>query len=382
MRIVYFYTNFACMAGTERILIEKMNWLSAHGIDVIALTCEQGDHPFSFDLSEKVQHIDLNVRLFTLFKFNRLYRIYKERCMRKELYKRFNSFMEEYKPDIVITTTYEKNIIRAVAKCPFSCKRLIESHIDKRYVLSNYSLYIRHFLRNIHTMWKSQSIEKNVRQFDILIALNQADADEWSPYVNTKVITNMVRLNSEDRFSDGTSKHVIFVGRYVEQKGLFSLMKIWKLIHERHPDWHLDLYGDGEYRDRLIAEAEQQQINIHIHPPCGNVFEKYIESSIFVLTSIYEPFGLVIPEAMSCGLPVVSFDAEGPRHIITDGVDGFLVKNRNFDDFAGRVCQLIENKELRLQMGRQAIHSAQRYSAEQIMPQWIKLFDSLIDAKY
>ena len=99
---------------------------------------------------------------------------------------------------------------------------------------------------------------------------------------------------------------------------------------------------------------------------------------MLLLTSLFEPFGLVLPEAMSCGLPVVSFDCPyGPADIITDGVDGFLIKNRDVQAFADRVCQLIEDKELRVRMGQAAIKSSQRYRADVIMPKWKELFERL-----
>jgi glycosyltransferase involved in cell wall biosynthesis len=99
---------------------------------------------------------------------------------------------------------------------------------------------------------------------------------------------------------------------------------------------------------------------------------------MLLLTSKFEPFGLVLPEAMSCGLPVVAFDCPyGPADIITDGEDGFLIKNRDVRAFADRVCQLIENPQLRKEMGQHAIASSQRYSANRIMPQWKQLFESM-----
>jgi glycosyltransferase involved in cell wall biosynthesis len=99
---------------------------------------------------------------------------------------------------------------------------------------------------------------------------------------------------------------------------------------------------------------------------------------MLLLTSLYEPFGLVLPEAMSCGLPVVAFDCPyGPADIITDGVDGFLIKDRDIEAFADRVCQLIESEELRCQMGKQGVVSSQRYRADRIMPMWNRLFQEL-----
>ena len=99
---------------------------------------------------------------------------------------------------------------------------------------------------------------------------------------------------------------------------------------------------------------------------------------MLLMSSLYEPFGLVLVEAMSCGLPIVAFDCPyGPADIIHNGTDGFLVEGRNIEAFADRVCQLIENDIMRQQMSKAAILSAQRYSAETIMPQWKRLFIDL-----
>ena len=109
---------------------------------------------------------------------------------------------------------------------------------------------------------------------------------------------------------------------------------------------------------------------MNVHEPISNIFSKYIESSILILTSRYEPFGLVIPEAMSCGIPVVSFEGDGPSSIITEGYDGYVVKNRSVEQMADTICFLIENKSLRKQLGHNAVVTSQRYSIAEIMPKW------------
>ena len=101
---------------------------------------------------------------------------------------------------------------------------------------------------------------------------------------------------------------------------------------------------------------------------------------MLLLTSLYEPFGLVLPEAMSCGLPVVAFDCPyGPSDIITDGVDGFLIRHRSIEDFADKVCLLIENPELRVKMGKAGIVSSMRYDASKIMPLWKSFFGQFVE---
>ena len=127
------------------------------------------------------------------------------------------------------------------------------------------------------------------------------------------------------------------------------------------------------------SENERLQKNIHVHQPDPNIFERYLESSVFVLTSLFETFGLVMPEAMSCGLPVIAFDCpSGPANIINDGVDGFLIKNRDFSEYAEKLCQLIESCQLRHEMGKAAIQSAQKYSSKKVMPQWLNLYKKLL----
>ena len=110
-----------------------------------------------------------------------------------------------------------------------------------------------------------------------------------------------------------------------------------------------------------------------------DVESEYLKSSIFVHPSRSEGFGLVIVEAMACSLPVVSFDCEnGPRSIITDGVDGFLVSPFNIRYFADRIIMLTRDADLRMQMGEKGLTKSQQYGIEKIAMQWKTLFDDLM----
>lgn len=380
MKIVYVYPKFTTLAGTERVLIDKMNYLAnQEGIEVMVVTHEQGNHPFAYPLSSKVTHVDLDVRFFTLYRYNIFVRIFKSWKYNNLLVERFNNLMSETRPDIVITTTYQSYIVSMINSCPIPFKKVLESHIDKRYIHCNDSRNYFKWTKLLHSIYDMHMLKCKTCHFDILVALNQNDADDWAKYVRTKVITNIAHLNTTGRFCKLDTHRVIFVGRYTRQKGIPDLFKIWEFVFERHPDWHLDLFGDGNMEEIPYSEEERLMKNVHVHQPDSNIFERYLESSVFVLTSLYEPFGLVMPEAMSCGLPVVAFDCpSGPANIISDGVDGYLIKNRDIDEFAEKLCQLIESPQLRQEMGKAAILSSQRYSTEKVMPQWIRLFQELI----
>jgi glycosyltransferase involved in cell wall biosynthesis len=171
------------------------------------------------------------------------------------------------------------------------------------------------------------------------------------------------------------------VGRIDSQKGYQYLSAIWALVSQRYPDWRLDLYGEG------VDRAENQNLipkgdHVFAHPQTSDIMDRYKESSILVLTSVYEPFGLVMAEAMSCGVPVVAFDCPyGPSEIITDGENGFLVDCFDVEAFAGKVCQLIVDEEQRRRMGRNAISSVQRFSKDKIIRQWQHLFENVVRNK-
>lgn len=179
-----------------------------------------------------------------------------------------------------------------------------------------------------------------------------------------------------------TNKQAIMVGRYNEAKGYEYITEAWETVHKRHHDWILNIYGSGEMRDdveRWIKERNLQDTMI-MHEPTIHIMEKYTESSICVLSSRYEGFTLVIMEAMSCGVPCVSFDTPfGPRNIITDGEDGILVDYLNTKALADSICKVIEDENLRKRLGMNAKRNIQRFSQETIMQQWQNLFHSLIN---
>ena len=380
MKISYVYPQFARLAGTERVLIDKMNYLAdQEGMEVMMVTYEQGTHPYAYPLSPKVKHVDLDVRFYSLYQHNAIVRYYKWLQYSKLLKRRFNQLMADEKPDIVIATTYHGNILTMIDDCPTHFIKVLESHIDKRFVHNNDPENQRRLTTWLRSIYDMKVLNCKARKFDVLVAIHAKDAEEWSHFLKTQTISNIVHLNETGRYCNFESKRVIFVGRLNYQKGLPDLIRIWKIVHERHSDWHLDMYGDGDIQIIPATAEERSQMNIHVHGADSAIFNHYLESSIFVLTSIYESFGLVMPEAMSCGLPVVAFDCpSGPANIITDGVDGYLIKGRDVNLFADKLCQLIASPDLRRSMGNAAIQSSQRYSADRIMAQWMSLFKELL----
>lgn len=383
MKILYVYPKFTSAAGTERVLIDKINcFADQKGYDVLLLTYEQGQHSFIYPISHNVKHIDLGVRYYELYNYGRLSRLFRWRKYNKLLEQRFSKVVLEYQPDIVVSTTYYITILSVIASCKIPFVRVLESHIDRRYIHSNDPINKTSYLHWLRTWFEMRSLLSKSSSFDVLVALSRDDASDWSAYLNTVIIDNIVHLNPMGRLCTHQSKRVIFVGRYTWQKGVDDLLKIWTIVYSKHSEWHLDMFGDGDLTDYLIKKADALHANIHVNLPTKDIFDKYLNSSILLLTSNYEPFGLVMPEAMSCGLPVVAFDCpSGPAKIISDGVDGYLIQNRDIALFADKVCTLIESPALRMKMGQSAIDSSKRFSPDKIMPKWETLFQDLVANK-
>lgn len=371
MRILYVNDAIAIWGGLERILVEKMNYLAeTYDYDVHMITCNQGSHPTPYPLSKKVIFHDLDIQTYHEYRYKGLKRLFVRYKLNRLFRTRLKSYLSQTKPDVIICVRLFQlgSILRVRGNIPV----VVESHSScKSYKYESNSrieiLKGKYYFRQVS---KSQHI----------VALTIGDANDWKHInPNVSIIPNVVHLNDEGIYCNYTSKSVIFVGRFSKQKDIGALIDIWTIINKKYPDWELHIYGGyGDQYDNLHSPLSSASLNIFVHEPTIDIFKQYIKSSILLLTSLYEPFGLVLPEAMSCGLPVVSFDCPyGPANIITDSVDGFLIPNRNVNEFADKVCLLMSDEQLRKKMGNAGIKSSQRYKASLIMPMWDNLFNMI-----
>ena len=375
MRILYINDAVAIYGGLERVLVEKINWLvEQDNYEVWLLTANQGDHPLSFPLHSKAKYDDLGIFFYRQYHQTGWKRLVKKRQLHRLFRERLADKINTISPDIIVCTRLEylHDIVRVKGTIPL----VFESHTSRW--ISRFEG--DGFIRRLYVWYLQLAVFKIQR----VVALTNGDANEWRKLTTrVSIIPNIVHLNESGMYSNCKSCSVIFVGRFSKQKDVGCLLHIWKIIHQRYPDWYLYIYsGYGDQQDAMLQEIQKMDANIIVPTPTADMMERYQECSVLLLTSIYEPFGLVLPEAMSCGLPVVAFDCPyGPADIITDGLDGFLIRHRDMNAFAEKVCLLIENEALRQRMGQAAVISSQRYQPSLIMPQWKKLFESLSGKK-
>lgn len=384
MKIIYIFQSLAKTAGTERILTDKMNYLAEHTSDEITLiTCEQGEHTYPFPLSPKVKHIDLNVRFFTLSRYGRIKHRLLELVMKREYRKRLKECLKQIQPDVICCTTYALFEISAVVRLAHGAASVVEAHTAKESNEKQQNFPPNSILRFIAKLYDNH-VYRTIGKCQALVALTAGDAENWKNVKQAVVIPNMLGHYPAALKAYPMTNRVITVGRLTKQKGYDLLIDAWKIVHEHHPDWHLDIYGTGEDKEKLTHQVSQHNLNevIHFHDPTPEIFDKYMMSDFYVMSSRWEGFSLVLIEAMSCGLPCVSFNCpHGPAEIIRNNEDGLIVENGNIEQFAEKINYLIEQKKVRQEMGYKARENVKRYLPENVMPEWLQLFESLTHSK-
>jgi glycosyltransferase involved in cell wall biosynthesis len=223
------------------------------------------------------------------------------------------------------------------------------------------------------------------RRLDALTVLTSGDLEDWSRVLAGSA-TRVVRIPNAvtplaGGLSDPTSRMVVAAGRLTHQKGFDRLIPAFEQVVRAHPDWSLRIYGSGRHRARLQRAILDRGLynDIRLMGRASNMGEELAKASVYVMSSRFEGFPMVLLEAMSKGLAVVSFDCpRGPADLITHGEDGLLVPNGDIDGLAQGMLQLVEDQELRRRLGAAALQTAARYDVEAVGRQWDELLSELL----
>lgn len=180
--------------------------------------------------------------------------------------------------------------------------------------------------------------------------------------------------------SSQNNKIAITIGRMTEAKRQWILIDLWdKIVHKHNiTDWQLQIVGEGNLKETYLNKIKELQLSnyVKILPPKKEVEDYYKEASFFLLTSESEGFGMVILEAMSFGLPCVSYDCPaGPRDMITNNVDGFLVEFDNFEKLEQATLEMINNHSKMIDFGNKAFEASKNWDDEHILTEWKKIFN-------
>lgn len=369
--------------GIERVTVVKANALAAidgNEVYVIVTDHRHGVGP-SVHLSPLVHLVDLDVDYYDEDWKSKLH-ILKGVFVKRRVHKRrLAEVMKTIAPNVVISVGQaEKYMLPEIKGCSICIRELHYRKDFRRHAVASRSVFdkIAAFLSDFY------DYRCKIGNYDRIVTLTHEDrALNWSERDRVSVIPNPLTFNGTS-VSSLTDQKIVAFGRLTAQKNFSSLIRAFRIVAERHPDWQLEIYGDGDEHSLLQTLITEQRLDkhVHLHGSTPHVQEKMLGASIFVLSSRFEGLPLVLLEAMSCGLPVVSYACPcGPSDIITDGEDGFLVPVGDERMLAEQICYLIEHPDRRAEMGAAALKKSEQYRPEKIVPMWMDLFERLLQEK-
>ena len=377
LKLVYITPALYMAGGVERVLTLKANYFAEHfGYDITIILTEGKDKPLFYPLSNKIKVINLNIGFEELWSCSFVKKIFVYLKKQRQFKKTLTKELMRLRPDITISLLRrEINFLNDIKD---GSRKIGELHVN-RANYRNFEVNDSNFFKNLFAKFWMHSLVAKLKKLDRFVVLTEEDKDAWPELKNICVIPDPLSF-LPTKYSELKERRVIDVGRYVYQKGFDLLLQAWSKIEKLYPDWQLVIFGDG---DRTPYENQMKALGIddnrcHLNGPTSNVQHEYINSSIFVFSSRFEGFGMVLVEAMACGLPVVSFDCPcGPKDIIKDGEDGILVENGNIELLASSLSILINDESLRKSMSKAGQKNAQRFNIVHIAEQWRDLLESL-----
>ena len=376
MKIIYCTHSTYNPGGMERVLLNKVTYLSAlPEWEVSVVTTDQHQRPSFYPFPEKVRMTDLEINYSDDNDKGIWKKITSYLCKRKEHKRKLTALLLKEKPDIVVSLyTSEYSFIPDIKD---GSKKVLELHFNKFFRIQ----YGRKGIIGLIDRWRTRQDERIVRRFDKFVVLTNEDKGYWGGLPNIEVIPNAA-IHVSKNYSEVKNKRVIAVGRLDYQKGFDRLIQAWRLVQHtgRFSDWKLDIFGQGEWREMLQQMIDKQglQNTVKINPPTNAILNEYVHSSLLVMSSNYEGFGMVLVEAMSCGVPVISFDCKcGPKDIIQPGINGLLVPNGDIQALADAMMKVMEDEAYRKMLSLNARKVVDTYSEQAVMSQWILLFTSI-----
>ena len=378
LKIAYITPQLYTADGVARVLTMKANYFAENfNYDITIILTEGKEKPLFYQLSDKIHVVNLDLNFEEMWHqpfFKKTLIYLKKQYKFKYL---LTKELMQLRPDISVTLLRrEINFINDIKD---GSKKIGELHVN-RDNYRNFEQIDANMLKNLFAKFWMKSLVSHLKRLDKFIILTEEDRHNWKELDNVAIIPNPLPFTPKT-ISPLSEKRVIAVGRYVYQKGFDLLLKAWSIVEKTCPEWTLVIMGDGnrsEY-ETLIDEFSIDKMRCKLLGRTEHIQDEYMKSSILVMSSRFEGFGMVLVEAMACGLPVVSYDCPcGPKDIIQDKTDGLLVENGNVEKLAEAMIWMIQHPGQLKVMANNALNNVQRFNMDKIACQWKKLFEGLI----
>lgn len=359
MKIVYIIEDYSENGGVERIVSMKANtlFLQYHH-QVTLISVYEDKRPQQYTLAEGINFIQLHIP-FAQKASNPLTKFFSRIHTLLMAAHRLNQTIKYIKPDVIFFTTTLGALL--LPFCPTKAKKIYESHLARPF-------------NPYHSLFSLME-----RKADAIVCLTNDDAKEFKIAKKVYVIPNFINI-PKIKVKDYGIKRAIAVGRLEQQKGFDRLIECWHEVAKLHPDWLLDIYGEGSQRQILENKIACLELNRQVRL-CGrgkNMMEIYPNYSLHLMSSHYEGQPMVMIEAQACGLPSVTFNFQyGASDIIRNGENGMIVQQDDTEAFITAIEKMISSEQLRHNYGQKAQAMATQYYETNIFDKWVSLLNTL-----
>lgn len=360
MKICYFYTDITLRGGIERVLsLLTSAQANDKDLDITIVSQYKTFEEPLYQFPGSVKYVYLKKSSYGGYPSS----IFRLKLLLKNIF-RIRNFFHKNNFDIILSQAFPNTFMLFLSGIKIS-KVVSVEHTYYAYYNSGIRL-----LRNVI-----------YKRCNAVVVLTNTDRKFFTKYLNkVYTIPNPVSLSNR-KYSESLDGRIISVGRLEYEKGYDVLIRIFSQIHKKYPNWILDIYGEGTLKEQLQNLIAHEGLNsfVNLRGVTNQVLEEMHCSSFFVSSSRFEGFSMVLVEAMSQGLPCVSFNCpNGPADIINNGENGILVPNQDEDALCRAIERLIENRDLRIKMGKSAYASIEKFDVNIIVDQWKRLYYSRI----
>lgn len=354
------------IASLANLLIQK------YEVEIISTYKLYSEPVFHVDNRVKItylmEHVKPNKKELKYYFSNKNYSMFVKECFKSVKVLRLKKklmvkVIKELDTDVVITT------------------RTIHNEWVSKYGLGDYKKIAWEHSHHNNNKKYINNLVKSCRNVNYLVSVSKELANFYEDFLGNKsvYIPNCLD-NIPNKLSKLEEKNLIAVGRLSAEKGFDDLLRLFKKISTKHPDWKLNIIGDGMERNNLLELAKDLKLGdkvvFHGYQNKDFINDMLMNSALYVMTSRTESFGLVLIEAMSYGIPCVAYDsAQGANEIIDDGKNGYLIKARSEEAMLEKINLLINDEKLRKKLGKHARVKAKEYDGETILEKWTKLIN-------
>lgn len=359
-QIIFLVSDITATGGIERVISYIANDLDTKNFHVTILSLHKTSENLFYPLADNVRIEFISNKIKLNKKPGSLAKLLSHLALTAKL----NFFLLKNKNNILVVNSFPMSVISFFSLL-FIKKAFVVEHVHYNY----YSSHLRKIRSFIY------------RFYNAVITLTDRDANQFKLY-NSKVICipNPLCFDFKKKKQiEICAKKIIAVGRLEHQKGFDLLINAFKGIDEKiRSGWVLDIYGEGTLREQLQHQINTNGLSqsIKLKGNVGNLESIYSEYDYFVFSSRFEGFGMVLLEAMSCGLPCVSFDCPtGPKEILGDGEYGILCKNNDINSLSCEMSNLMSDPKLRSYFSNKSLLRSANYHISVISKGWVDLFE-------